>query len=188
MTGQSVVALLEALQKQGAHPCVGGGWGVDALLGQQTRDHSDLDLWLPANEFAQLIVIFAARGIDRILPWGDDRPWNLVLHDGAARRVDLHLYESLPDESIHYGSVTDAYIFPAAALEGRGASAAHRSAAKLRSGLCAGTPAIQSETSTVTTSPGSVQRSGSRSQRPTAERELPAYRLRPRPQCKIPTK
>ena len=68
MTGQSVVDLVEALQTQGAHPCVGGGWGVDALLGHQTRDHSDLDLWLPAKEFAQLIVIFAAHGIDRILP------------------------------------------------------------------------------------------------------------------------
>ena len=49
MTGQSVVDLVEALQTQGAHPCVGGGWGVDALLGHQTRDHSDLDLWLPAK-------------------------------------------------------------------------------------------------------------------------------------------
>jgi lincosamide nucleotidyltransferase A/C/D/E len=123
MTGQSVVDLLEALQKQGAHPCVGGGWGVDALLGQQTRDHSDLDLWLPAKEFAQLIVIFAARGIDRILPSGDARPWNFVLHDGAGRRVDLDLYEPLPDETIHYGSVTDAYIFPATALEGHGSIA-----------------------------------------------------------------
>ena len=53
MAGQSVVAILEALQKQGAQPCVGGGWGVDALLGQQTRDHSDLYLRLPANEFPQ---------------------------------------------------------------------------------------------------------------------------------------
>ena len=123
MTGQSVVDLVEALQTQGAHPCVGGGWGVDALLGHQTRDHSDLDLWLPAKEFAQLIVIFAAHSIDRILPQGDDRPWNFVLHDGAARRIDLHLYEPLPDGSIHYGSVTDAYIFPATALAGQGSIA-----------------------------------------------------------------
>ena len=97
---------------------------MDALLGQQTRDHSDLDLWLPADEFAQLIVIFAARGIDRILPWGA-RPTVEFRSctDGAGRRVDLHLDEPLPDESIHYGSVTDAYIFPAAALEGQGSIA-----------------------------------------------------------------
>ena len=49
-----------------------------------------------------------------------DRPWNFVLHDGAAIRTDLHLYEVRPDGQIHYGSAIDGVTFPAEALSGEG--------------------------------------------------------------------
>lgn len=97
------------------------GWGVDALLQRQTRSHSDLDLWLPAADLERLFTAFIASGIDRILPWPGDRPWNFVLHDGLRLRVDLHLYEPLADGSIHYGPVVDGAVFPAEALTGEGA-------------------------------------------------------------------
>lgn len=61
-----------------------------------------------------------AMGVDRLFPWGGDRPWNFVLHDGSTRRVDLHLYEPLGDGSVHYGSAISGNAFPASALEGRG--------------------------------------------------------------------
>jgi lincosamide nucleotidyltransferase A/C/D/E len=115
-----VVELLGTLDDRGVEACVGGGWGVDALLAKQTREHSDLDLWLPAADVEALFVAFVERGIDRILPWPGDRPWNFVLHDGVALRVDLHLYEPLPDGSLHYGSVTAGETFPAGALAGHG--------------------------------------------------------------------
>ncbi|MEU8659556.1 nucleotidyltransferase domain-containing protein [Actinoplanes philippinensis] len=62
-------------------------------------------------------------GVDRILPWPGDRPWNFVLHDGLRRRVDLHLYEPLADGSLHYGSVVNGGAFSAEALAGRGSIA-----------------------------------------------------------------
>lgn len=46
MTAESVLELVEAITKLGAQPCIGGGWGVDALLARQPREHADLDLWL----------------------------------------------------------------------------------------------------------------------------------------------
>jgi lincosamide nucleotidyltransferase A/C/D/E len=55
-----------------------------------------------------------------VFPWPGDRPWNFVLHDGAHRRVDLHLYEPAPDDALLYGSALGAVAFPAAALTGRG--------------------------------------------------------------------
>ena len=91
---------------------VGGGWGVDALLQEQTREHSDLYLWLPAAHLERLLPALAADGLDRVFPWPGDRPWNSVLHDGQSRRVDLHLHETLPDGSIHYGSVIDGSTLP----------------------------------------------------------------------------
>lgn len=125
MSAEAAVRLLDQLTQHGVDACVGGGWAVDALLGQQTRSHSDLDLWLSAADLEPLFVALAACGVDRVLPWPGDRPWNFVLHDGAQLRVDLHLYEWLPQESWHYGSVRSPQAFPAAALTGHGVIAGH---------------------------------------------------------------
>lgn len=120
MPAASAVRVLAQLQHEGVEPCVGGGWAVDALLGEQTREHSDLDLWLAAAELEPLIAALARRGLDRVFPWPGDRPWNFVLHDGGSLRVDLHLYEPLPDGQVHYGSFLDGVRFAASCLDGTG--------------------------------------------------------------------
>jgi len=120
MTAGDAVALLKLLGEHQVEAVVGGGWGVDALLGEQTREHSDLDLWLPAAHLERLFGAFESAGVDRILPWPGDRPWNFVLHDGAFRRVDLHLYEVRADGSLHYGSALAGEVIPAIALAGTG--------------------------------------------------------------------
>ena len=94
-----------------------GGWAVDALLEKQTRPHADLDLWVQAVHFDYAVVAFSRAGVDRLYPWGDDRPWNFVLHDDGGRRIDLHLYEVMRDDS---GGVETGEIFPACALHGAG--------------------------------------------------------------------
>lgn len=74
MTAGDATALLGRLAEHGADACVGGGWAVDALLGEQTREHADLDLWVPAGDLERLFVAFAECGVDRIFPWPGDRP------------------------------------------------------------------------------------------------------------------
>ncbi len=123
MTAESAVNVLDRLADHGVEACVGGGWAVDALPGQQTREHSDLDLWVAAPDLEPLIVTFADCGLDRTGPWPGDRPWNFVVHNGAHLRVDLHLYEPLTPDTWYYGSVTDGEAFPTSALRGRGAIA-----------------------------------------------------------------
>ncbi|WP_127503515.1 nucleotidyltransferase domain-containing protein [Actinoplanes solisilvae] len=120
MSAPEVVAIVSELGARGVAAGVGGGWGVDALLGSQTREHSDLDLWLPAEGLEPAFLGFRQLGIDRIQPWPGDRPWNFVLHDGGRLRADLHLYELRADGAVHYGSALDGVSFPAAALEGAG--------------------------------------------------------------------
>jgi lincosamide nucleotidyltransferase A/C/D/E len=120
MDACNAVGLLVALDASGVDVCVGGGWAVDALLGEQTRPHGDLDLWIPADSFEFAVVTFADIGIDRLYPWPGDRPWNFVLHDVARRRVDLHLYEPLSSGELHYGGVESGERYPADALRGRG--------------------------------------------------------------------
>jgi lincosamide nucleotidyltransferase A/C/D/E len=120
MPAGEVVAIVGDLVGRGVDVRLSGGWAVDALLGEQSREHSDLDLWVPTAHTEPLLATLAARGIDRVLPRPGDRPWNFVLHDGGEIVVDLHLYEPLPDGAIHYGSVTSGLRFPARALDGHG--------------------------------------------------------------------
>jgi lincosamide nucleotidyltransferase A/C/D/E len=120
MTADSVIRLLDALSREGVDPVVGGGWAVDALLEEQTREHSDLDLWLRADQAELVFRGLAECGIDRLLTWPGDRPWNFVLTNGAALRVDLHFYEHAAEGLLHYGSAVSGVTFPPVALAGRG--------------------------------------------------------------------
>jgi len=119
MTSGEAVEILHALGDHDVDVCVGGGWAVDALVGRQTRVHGDLDLWVPAVCFDRAVLAFVHVGIDRLYPWGDDRPWNFVLHDGDVRRLDLHLFEEVAEGSLHYGGVRGEQ-FPPDALAGVG--------------------------------------------------------------------
>jgi lincosamide nucleotidyltransferase A/C/D/E len=120
MPPESAGALMTALYAHGVAACVGGGWAVDALIRRQTREHLDLDIWVDAVDFEGLVAAFADQGVDRLYPWPGDRPWNFVLHDGHSRRVDLHLYETLSDGRLHYGSLNAPFVFTHEDLSGEG--------------------------------------------------------------------
>lgn len=49
MPAAKVLALLDLITAEGIQVYVAGGWGVDALAGQQTRRHYDLDLLADAD-------------------------------------------------------------------------------------------------------------------------------------------
>jgi lincosamide nucleotidyltransferase A/C/D/E len=120
MDSMNALRIVSALRDAGVDATVGGGWGIDALLGRQTRPHSDLDLWVAAEDLDALIKTFVHLGIDRLYPWGADRPWNFVVHDGHELRVDLHFYERLSGGQVHYGSVRGGDVFDVACLRGKG--------------------------------------------------------------------
>ncbi len=119
MSADDTVALLDSFDEAGVDICVGGGWAVDANLRRQTRPHGDLDIWLPADHFDRAVIALVAVGVDRLYPWGDDRPWNFVLHDGSRRRVDLHVFEAAEGGLLHYGGRVGE-TFPSVALDGHG--------------------------------------------------------------------
>jgi hypothetical protein len=69
MCGSDVLAVRDVLSRAGCRTWVGGGWGVDALAGRQTRPHRDLDLAVDADH--ELAAIEASklprlRGGDRL--------------------------------------------------------------------------------------------------------------------------
>lgn len=93
--------VLEYWQLFGAHGldvCIDGGWAVDALLGEQTRPHADLDIALPAFQAVTLRALMAARGF-RQIPWHDSWLHNFVLRQANGETLDVHSYELEPDGS-----------------------------------------------------------------------------------------
>jgi len=57
-----VLAILGTLEATGTRLWVAGGWGVDALVGRQTRAHRDLDLLVDAQRLEECLGLLAARG------------------------------------------------------------------------------------------------------------------------------
>ena len=86
-TAADVLAVLDALAHARCPAWVGGGWGVDALVGRQTRPHRDLDLAIDADREAAAMETLEALGFAVETDW---RPVRVELVAAAGRRVDLH--------------------------------------------------------------------------------------------------
>jgi lincosamide nucleotidyltransferase A/C/D/E len=100
MTDDDVLEILDALREVGADVWIGGGWGIHALLGRQTRPHRDLDLVQEPAVVAALAEVGFAESLD----W---RPVRFVVADVAGREIDLHPLVFAPD-----GSATQASLEP----------------------------------------------------------------------------
>ena len=87
MTPPDVLLVWDHVQDAGVTAWVDGGWGVDALLGEQTRDHDDLDLVLDRTALEQVVGWLEDDGfvVER-----DLRPTALALRHPDGRGVDLH--------------------------------------------------------------------------------------------------
>jgi len=91
MTAEHAVEIVKLLEKYDIEVYIDGGWGVDALLGKQTRKHDDLDIAVPHEFIPKLREIFEARGYKDV-PRDDTRDCNFVLGDDDGRLVDIHSY------------------------------------------------------------------------------------------------
>jgi lincosamide nucleotidyltransferase A/C/D/E len=84
---RDAASLLEQLSKHGLRAWVAGGWAVDALVGEQTRLHGDLDLAVDADELTELIGVLNGLGYSITT---NSLPSRVELTDHDMRRVDLH--------------------------------------------------------------------------------------------------
>jgi lincosamide nucleotidyltransferase A/C/D/E len=82
-----VFEVLSALDARGIAWWVAGGWGVDALVGEQTRAHRDLDLLVAGREADAAIDLLGGLGYVRETDGWPVRA-EYVRPDG--RCVDLH--------------------------------------------------------------------------------------------------
>jgi lincosamide nucleotidyltransferase A/C/D/E len=79
-----VLRVLDLLRGAGIDAWLDGGWAVDALLGEQTRDHNDLDLAVRVEDRARYDEVMSASSFH---PVRED-----VCSDGPCE-VDVHFVD-----------------------------------------------------------------------------------------------
>jgi lincosamide nucleotidyltransferase A/C/D/E len=87
MTAEDVLFINNLLREAGADIWIGGGWGIDALVGDQSREHRDVDLMHRLDQEAAVVAALARAGFVETL---DARPVRFVMVDEAGREIDLH--------------------------------------------------------------------------------------------------
>ena len=90
MTEHDALEVIDALQAAGVQTWLDGGWAIDALAGEETRSHTDLDLALDREEVERAAAVL------RDLVYREDAnavpgfPARLVMGHEDGRQVDLH--------------------------------------------------------------------------------------------------
>ncbi len=118
MTAEALVDLVQLFENAGIEVWLDGGWAVDAVLGQQTRSHKDVDIILRVSDLPKLRDLLGSRGF-QIQHGGTES--NFVLADGAGLEVDVHAIDFDRDGNGIYRMANGSdWIFPAAGFNGRG--------------------------------------------------------------------
>ena len=136
---EDVIEIYAGLLAKGVQVWLDGGWGIDALLGRQTRPHKDFDAIAVFEDLPVLTRFLSERGFELKLIWEENR-WEpcpepptlvgrerpaveaataFVLEDGSGRELDFHVMRF--DE---HGRLTPAWeaglVFPPEAFAGVG--------------------------------------------------------------------
>jgi lincosamide nucleotidyltransferase A/C/D/E len=82
-----VLEVLSCLRDAGVGVWIDGGWGIDALLGEQSREHDDLDVTILLTSSSHAAAALAALGFVVV---EDERPTRFVVRDDHDRRIDFH--------------------------------------------------------------------------------------------------
>ena len=108
MRAEQVVALVRDLEDHGITLWLVGGWGVDALLGEQTREHHDVDVLVDVADLERFVERLHALGFEFAYAWdGETRkvsheswlanqqlPSAFVYVHPDGREIDTHVLDS----------------------------------------------------------------------------------------------
>src|SRR4051794_20537942 len=75
LSAQAAADLYELLRSRGIRCWVMGGWGVDALLEEQTREHHDLDVLVLGEDLPALGELFGEHGFGIQQVWEAENRW-----------------------------------------------------------------------------------------------------------------
>jgi lincosamide nucleotidyltransferase A/C/D/E len=97
---KDVLTIYQSLSDNGIQVWLSGGWGIDALLGRETREHKDLDVLILVDDVVPMRDLLARAGYALHELWsentwtvdahGTEIPTAFVLQDREGRQVDAH--------------------------------------------------------------------------------------------------
>ncbi|NYJ05884.1 nucleotidyltransferase domain-containing protein [Petropleomorpha daqingensis] len=103
-----VLAWVTALDEAGVRCWLAGGWGVDALVGRQTRVHRDLDLVIDRADAETALRVLHAGGFAHVRPavGGADRfvPGHFLSHRELLQRPDLLTLDVHPVDPVAWAA------------------------------------------------------------------------------------
>ncbi len=133
MRPDQVAALYLDMEEHGVELWLIGGWGVDALLGRQTREHHDLDVLVEVSALERFRQRLDDLGFEFQYVW-DDETWRVrdVSWSGSERQATAFVYAHADGREIDThvirqeadGAITTLWTSPyqmaADGLQGRG--------------------------------------------------------------------
>jgi lincosamide nucleotidyltransferase A/C/D/E len=114
MEAETVINVYRTLRDAGIPIWIDGGWGIDALLGRQTRPHEDLDIAVDHKHVDTLRAVLGTLGYTALVT-PDMRDYNFVLQDAQGRRIDVHTFVFDAEGKHQYG-----IAYPLESLRGTG--------------------------------------------------------------------
>jgi lincosamide nucleotidyltransferase A/C/D/E len=86
-TAEDATRLMKLLSDESVELWVAGGWGIDALVGRQTRPHRDLDVLVPVPRILTVHRLLLANGFTLETDWFPTR-FEMIHQRGQA--LDIH--------------------------------------------------------------------------------------------------
>src|SRR5688500_6317541 len=90
MNAEDVLARPGQLERGAVSVWLEGGWGIDALVGTQTRVHADLDVVVAQAACDRARAALAPLGYDHDESAEPGLPARLVLRERSGREIDVH--------------------------------------------------------------------------------------------------
>jgi len=118
MDAARVLDLLAHLKAREIAVWLDGGWAIDALLGEQTRPHDDLDLVARLHDSARIERALNERGY--VLAGGGP-PLSFELVNSEGHQVDVHPASFTPNgDGVYLMASGEKWIYPANGFSGTG--------------------------------------------------------------------
>ena len=121
MDAASLLRVVGRLEQYGIDVWIDGGWGVDALLERQTREHDDLDLVAELRCSGSIIELLHGFGYDLV---AGAPPKSFVLVDREGRQVDVHpVAFDAAGGGVYQMDEGRSWVYPGEGFAGRGSVA-----------------------------------------------------------------
>ena len=119
MDVDEVVRLVDLADTAGIEMWIDGGWGVDALLEEQMREHDDLDVVIELANVERLEQSLGRAGYDHV---AGDAPKSFILVDALGHQVDVHpvVFDTERGGGVYMMEDGGEWVYPGDGFSGRG--------------------------------------------------------------------